>query len=60
MRSRLKILSRKKVRDKMRWYVFYFTKNEGGKVMGFDTKEQAEMFADLIGRENVRSIYQAG
>lgn len=43
----------------MHWYVFYKTKNEGGKVQRFDTKAQAEMFADLIGRDNVRSIYQA-
>lgn len=43
----------------MKWYVFYKNKLYSGAVMRFDTREQAEMFADLIGRENVRSIYQA-
>lgn len=43
----------------MKWYVFYKNKIYAGAVQRFDTREQAEMFADLIGRENVRSIYQA-
>lgn len=37
----------------MKWYVFYKNSLYGGAVRRFDTKEQAEMFADLIGRKTL-------
>ena len=40
----------------MRWFVVY-KKDKGKRVTSFDTKEEAEHFASLIGKDKVERIY---